>query len=195
MARPISGCSRASRNARLNSEEQNETRRRPQYQTRRFQRHRHARRRRRLHRARGARALRPDEALHAADLGRRADRRTRGHRAGAAGRQLDDPCRGRAVPERRRAGGRLHRRQYRRHVRRIAGDRAGRARRDRPRHRRRLPRREAAHGDGLPGLVEGDLGQGHGQGDARRGQYSGGVRAASMSSRATWWWPTTTASW
>ena len=126
--------------------------------------------------ARGARALRPDEALHAADLGGRFDRRPGGHRAGAAGRQLDDPCRGRAMPERRRAGGRLHRRQYRRHVRRIAGDRAGRARRHRPHHRRRLPRYQAAQGDGLSGLVEGGLGQGHGQGHARRGQYSGGVR-------------------
>ncbi len=32
------------------------------------------------------------------------------------------------------------------------------------------------HDDGLPGLVEGDLGQGHGEGDAGRGQRSGGLR-------------------
>ena len=123
---------------------EHEARRRPHHQTRRSQRRRHARRRRRVDCARGARPLRADEALSAADLCRRRDRRAGGDRAGAAGRQLDDPCRGRAMPEGRRAGGRLHRRQYRRHVRRIAGDRAAGARRGRPGDRRRLPRREGA---------------------------------------------------
>ena len=67
----------------------------------------------------------------------------------------------------RRAGGRLHRRQHRRHVRRSARHLAEGARRQGPGHRCRLPRREDAEGDGLPGLVARDLRQGHGQGDAR----------------------------
>ena len=39
-----------------------------------------------------------------------------------------------------------------------------------------VPRREIAARDGLSGVVEGDLGQGHGQGDARRRQHSRGMR-------------------
>ena len=115
-----------------------------------------------------------------------AGRRSGGHRrdrAGAARRQLDDPCRGRAVPARRHPGGRLHRRQYRRHVRRSAGDLAEGARRRRPGHRRRLPRREVAARDGLSGVVEGDFRQGHGQGDARRRQRSRGLRRRQRPSR------------
>ena len=52
-----------------------------------------------------------------------------------------------------------------------------------PRHRRRLPRREIAARNGLSGVVEGDLGQGHGQGDARRRQRSRGLRRHQCPSR------------
>ena len=69
-----------------------------------------------------------------------------------------------------------------------------RARRQGADHRCRLPRREAAARHGLPGLVEGHFGQGHGEGDGRRGQRPV-VCAGVMSSPATRSWPTTTASW
>ena len=87
---------------------------------------------------------RPDEALFAARLGGRVDRWPRRHRAGAARRQLDDPCRRRAVQEGRHPRRRLHHRQYRRHVRRAARDLAAGARRAGADHRRRLPRRQSA---------------------------------------------------
>ena len=106
----------------------------------------------------------------------RRDRRPRGHHAGAAGRQLDAPCRGRAMPKGRRRRRRLHSRQHRRHVRRTAGDLICRARRQRSHPRCRLPRREGPARDGFPCLVQGGFGQGHGEGDARRGQHSGGVQ-------------------
>jgi predicted TIM-barrel fold metal-dependent hydrolase len=53
---------------------------------------------RQRHRARGHGPRRPDEALHAADLRRRAGLRHGRHRAAAPGRQLDDARRGRADP-------------------------------------------------------------------------------------------------
>ena len=86
-------------------------------------------------------------------------------------------------------------RQYRRHVRRSAGDLADGARRQGPRHRRRRSRRQGAARNGLSGVVEGDLGQGHGEGDARRGQRAGGLRRDQRQCRAMPWSPTTTASW
>ena len=135
-----------------------------------------ARRARRRHRARGLWPHRTDEALSAPGLGGRRGGGHRGDRAGASRRQLDDPCRGRAVQARRHPGGRLQRRQYRRHVRRSARDLADGARRHRPRHRCRRARCEVAARNGLSGVVEGDLRQGHGQGDARRGQRAGGLR-------------------
>ncbi len=46
-----------------------------------------------------------------------------------------------------------------------------------PRHRRRRARRQAdLDRDGLPGVLPGDQRQGHGQGHARLGQRSGGLR-------------------
>ena len=50
----------------------------------------------------------PDEALHEADLYRRACLRHRSDRAAAARRQLDDARGGRADSNRRRGGGGLH---------------------------------------------------------------------------------------
>ena len=46
----------------------------------------------------------------------------------------------------------------------------------RARHRCRRARRQVAARDGLSGVVAGDLGQGHGEGDARRGQRARGLR-------------------
>ena len=45
-------------------------------------------------------------------------------------------------------------------------------------------RREVAARNGLSGVVEGDLGQGHGQGDARRRQRARGVRGHQCRCRA-----------
>src|SRR5579885_1335284 len=104
IARGSSACARHHASA---GESRHEARRRPQHRARRPQRARHVRSARCRHGARGARPFRPDEALHAADLCRCADRRARGHRAGAAGGQLDDPRGGGAVPQGRRAGGRV----------------------------------------------------------------------------------------
>ena len=94
---------------------------------------------------------------------------------------------------RRRAGGRLHTDNTDGMFGELLATALGGARRNRAGHRRRLPRRQAAQRDGFPGVVAGDLGQGHGKVGVRGGQYSGGVRRASMSSRAMWWWPTPTA--
>ena len=63
----------------------------------------------------------------------------------------------------------------------------------RPRHRRRRARRARADRDGLPGLVEGGLRAGHGQGDPGLGQRAGRLRRRGSSIPATWSSPTTTA--
>ena len=89
-----------------------------------------------------------------------------------------------------------HRRQHGRHVRRPAGHLAAGARRRRARHRRRrAATSQSLHGDGLSGLVAGDLGQGHGQGDARAASTCRSSAPARWSIPATWSSPTTTASW
>ena len=53
-------------------------------------------------------------------------------------------------------------------LRRAAGGLPARARRARPDHGRRRARRRRAHRDGVPGVVEGRLRPGHGQGDDRQ---------------------------
>ena len=75
-----------------------------------------------VHEAQGRTGLLAPRA--AADLAGRAHRRHRGHGQRAAGRQLDDPRRGRAVPGGRRAGGRADLAVRRRLLRRPAGHRA-----------------------------------------------------------------------
>mgnify|MGYP003693554589 CR=1 FL=1 len=54
---------------------------------------------------------------------------------------------------------------------------------------------KVASRNGLSGVVEGDLGQGHGQGDARRRQRARGLRRHQRRCRAMPWLPTMTASW
>ena len=146
-----------------------------------------------VHEAQGR--TRPDAALHAAGVARRARRRQRGHRALPPGRQLDDPRRLRGGEEGRHPGGGLLEREHRRRLRRAARHLAQGARREGRGPRRRLPRRGRDRRDEVPALVARHLGQGHGQGEPRLGQRAGGVRRRRASSRATWSSPTTTAWW
>ena len=95
----------------------------------------------------------------------------------------------------RRRRARLHRRQYRRHVRRTARHLAEGARREGPDHRRRLPRREGA---ARRWASRSGRARFRPRARSRRRWARSTFRwsaPASMSSRATWWWPTTTASW
>ena len=98
-------------------------------------------------------------------------------------RQLDAPCRGRAVPGGRRARGRTHLALRHRLFRRVAGLLAGGPRRAGAGNRGRLPRRGGFDRNALPGLVQGGLGPGNGQGDARLRQRSGRLRRPARSSR------------
>ena len=122
------------------------------------------------HRARGDGPRRPDEALHAADLRRRADLRHGGHRAAAAGRQLDAARGGRADPP----GDIVVAACTADNTDGFFGDllatastRAARA----AWSSTAAARRQGADRDGLSGVEPGDQRQGHGQGDARLGQH------------------------
>ncbi len=100
----------------------------------------------------------------------------RRHGPAAPRRQLDAARCGRADPARRhrRRGGdsRVHRRLLRR----SPGDELQGARRTWARHRCRRARRARADRNEVPGVEQGDLRQGHGEGYAGFGEHSGRVR-------------------
>ena len=78
----------------------------------------------------------------------------------------------------RRAGGDDVRRIDGRLFRRAAGHFAAGARCDRPDYRRRRARCGRPHHDAVPGLVKGNLGTGHGEGDAGLGEYGCSLRGS-----------------
>ena len=129
------------------------------------------------------------------DLRRRPRRRHRGDGQRPAGRQLDDPRRGRAVPRRRRARRRADLAVRGRLLRRAARDRAAGARRARPRDRRRLPRRRRAGARWASRSGRACVSALRARSRRRSATSTCPSSApASWSSRATSWSPTTTAS-
>ena len=147
-----------------------------------------------LHRARGRPAARARSVptIRPIQAGG-PDRRVGGHRVLPAGRQPDDPRRGRDVPAGRHPRRHHHLAVDRRHDRRAARHLAAGARRARRRHRRRRTRRRRAAGDGLPRLGPRHQPAGHGEGQPPARSTCPWSAAGSSSAPATRSWPTTTA--
>ena len=134
---------------------------------------REAGRTRQRDRPRGDGTRRSHEALHAPGVCGRTGLGHGGDGAPASRRQLDAARRRRADPARRHRRRRRHRRLHRRLLRRSSRHELQGARRARAGHRRRRARRPRADRDAIPGLEQGDIGQGHGEVDAGLGERSG----------------------